>query len=142
MALLMLVGTVALSGCASSHKASRDHRDHADTPAPQAATQRPAPILHMVFIRLRDPLDTAAASRDCLETAERIPSITSAFAGLHLDTGRESIVRDYDVCFTLGFADRAGLEAYVVHPEHVALVERWGSRIEWLRIYDAQDVRP
>jgi hypothetical protein len=108
----------------------------------EGAAARPAPILHIVLIRLKNPLDTAELSEDCLAAAAQIPSITSALAGLHLETGRDTVTRDYDLCFTLGFDTREGLVAYVDHPAHLALLEKWRPRVEWLRIYDAQDVRP
>lgn len=101
-----------------------------------------APILHVVFVRLKDPLDTAALADDSLAMVEQVPSIRAAFVGLHLETGRESVVRDYDLCLTLTFDDAEGYEAYLAHPAHTAILAKWGGRIEWIKISDARDVRP
>lgn len=137
-ALIALTATslALLSACTANPR--RDHHRFAE-PAPST---RPAPILHVVFVRLKDPLDVADAARESLEAVAQMPFVTTAFAGLPLETGREEVVRDYDFCFTLGFQTREDLRAYEVHSAHTALLDRWRDRIEWIRIHDSQDVRP
>ena len=140
-----LVAASLLAGCAGTRSPATGDPGVPPPPPPTAAGRAPAlpaPILHAVFIRLKDPLDTAELSRDSLEAAAQIPSVAWALAGLHLETGRPTVVRDYDLCFTLGFTSRDDYEAYIAHPAHEALLAKWRDRIEWLRIYDAQDVRP
>lgn len=131
---------VAAGGCASSRAAGGGGpavAARAEEPPPRAAS-----ILHIVLVRLQDPLDIAEMVHDSLDMAGEIPSVTTSFVGLHLETGRATVVRDYDVCLTVGFDDEAGYAEYLSHPAHLRLLEKWGPRIEWLRIHDAQDIRP
>lgn len=95
--------------------------------------------MHLVLIRLKDPLDTADLVRDCRRLAEEAPMVRAVFTGLHAETGRSVVVRDYDVCFALWFDDTAAYGEYLHHPAHKAILERWGDRIEWLRIHDARE---
>ena len=101
-----------------------------------------APLQHIVLIRLRDPLDTAALVDACNALAEAVPTVRTAFAGLHEDIGRDTIVRDYDVCLIVGFDSVEGYRAYLEHPAHIQMLQEWKDRIEWLRIHDARDVPP
>ncbi len=137
------VGALAacmISGCAAGG-GRRSTEDSANSSGP-VGKPRPAAIVHLVLIRLKDPLDTAALADACLAMAEQIPSIKSAFAGTHLETGRATVVADYDVCFVVEFDSVEDYEAYLSHPAHVRNVQEWGPRMEWIRIHDAQDVRP
>lgn len=135
---------IALMACTGSGTTTRDAamtrpRSGSSTATPPA---RPAPLQHIVFIRLRDPLDTAELVDACNALAAAVPTVRTAFTGLHEETGRDSIVHDYDVCLIVGFDDVAGYQTYLDHPAHLSLLEQWRARIEWLRIYDAMDVAP
>ena len=111
-------------------------------PALSAGPARmPADLMHLVLIRLKDPLDTADLVRDCRRLAEEAPMVRAVFTGLHAETGRSVVVRDYDVCFALWFDDTAAYGEYLHHPAHKAILERWGDRIEWLRIHDTRERR-
>jgi hypothetical protein len=95
-----------------------------------------AAISHVVFVDLADPADADALLADARAMLSPIPSVTAYSAGKHLDTGRPTVMGDYDVGMILGFDDAAGLNAYVAHPDHVAFVERWRPRLTGLRVYD------
>jgi hypothetical protein len=81
-------------------------------------------LTHIVFFKLVDP-STAPAVRDAiLALREPIPQLR------HLEAGVDVVHTDrsWDLALFARFDDRAGLDAYSVHPAHVAFVE-------WLRPY-------
>jgi len=118
-------GTAQLGGCAA-----------------QRAPARPAPVNHIVFIKLHDAEAAEALLADADETLASIPAVSAYAAGPHIDTGRETVIHDYDVGFYIGFDSLAEYEEYVTHPQHTAFIERWRSRIESLRVYDVYDDTP
>ena len=122
---LALVAAVAIGGCA----------------APQRAA-RPAYISHIVFASLIEPLDRAELIADSEARLATIPSVVSFAAGEHIDTGRDTVLADYDVGIYLGFASVEGLAEYVAHPRHIAFVRDWGPRVRSLRVYDVADPTP
>jgi stress responsive alpha/beta barrel protein len=127
--ILMILGAVLVSGgCAAS-------------PKPQTAA-RPAPINHIVLMKLQDPSMTERLIDDSDALLGTIPSVISYFAGTHYDIGRDSVLRDYDVAVTLGFADEQGLREYVAHRQHLEFVARWKPRLAQLRVYDVGDPTP
>ena len=104
-------------------------------------TPSPASINHVVFFKLKNPADADALISDCDQRLAPIPGVTSCFVGTHHDIGRGAIDSDYDVAFYVGFASEADYRAYLDHPEHIALVQHWRPRWEWIRIYDVKDLR-
>lgn len=96
----------------------------------------------MVFVKLADPSDAAELIADSDRMLGTIPSVRSYYCGRHIDTGRETVIADYDVGAYMGFASEAGYAAYVSDPGHVAFVEKWRPRLEWLRVYDIYDPSP
>ena len=119
-----------LTGCSASQRA-------ADTLPP-----RPALINHVVFFVLKDAADIPELIRDCDQRLARIPGVTSYFAGEHIDVGRSSVDSSYDVCFFVGFDSVEDYMAYVDHPEHIAVVEKWRPRWESIVVRDVLDDRP
>ena len=115
---------VALAGCTG-------------TAAPAPA---PGRINHIVFFTLEDGADRNELILDSLELG-RIPGVVSCYAGSHIDTGRDTVLADYDVGFFVAFDSEADYAAYVRHPDHEALVAKWRPRLEELRVYDVLDVR-
>lgn len=105
-----------------------------------ACASQPPPISHVVLIDLLDEEDTPALLADSERLLRSIPSVRSFAAGRHIETGRASVLADYDVGLVIAFDDPAGYTAYVDHPKHVELVETWGPRLASIRIFDvAQD---
>lgn len=121
--------TLVLVGCASHGIAPR-------------AASRTARINHVVFMVLADPADAPALLADCDDLIPTIPSVTTYFAGPHYDSGRATVLDDYDVGLYVGFEDQAGYDAYLVHPNHLELVETWRPRVEALLVRDIVDDTP
>lgn len=99
----------------------------------------PARINHIVFVTLDDPNDYKELLIDSDALLSTIPSVQTYSAGPHVDTGRDSIIDDYDLAIVLGFDTRAQLAAYVEHEQHAAYVTKWKPRLDSLRVYDMLD---
>ncbi len=84
-------------------------------------------ILHLVLFTPRAdlPPDERAALMSALERAIRtIPSVRNCRVGRRLRTGagyEQGEPQDFQYCGLIEFDDRAGLEAYLVHPAHAEL---------------------
>ncbi|GJM18427.1 MAG: hypothetical protein DHS20C14_06400 [Phycisphaeraceae bacterium] len=103
---------------------------------------RPAPISHVVLVKLADPSEADALIVHCDANLRTIPSVVSYACGHHVDTGRTNIDSDYDVAIYIGFDSTEGYADYVVHPLHVDVLQTWGDRLEWIRIHDFLDTTP
>lgn len=104
-----------------------------------ARPPEPARISHLVFIKLKDPADRARLLRDCDSLLTPIPGIQAFSRGEHLDIGRSTVDRDYDVGLYVGFDSVENYRAYLIDARHVALVDKWKPRSEWFRIEDFTD---
>lgn len=105
-----------------------------------ATRRQPALINHVVFFKLKDPGTAAELIADCDAKMSLIPGVVRYFCGRHLDTGRSTVDSNYDVGFYVAFDSLDVYRAYVEHPDHKALVDKWKPRWEWIKIYDVQDV--
>ena len=79
-------------------------------------------LTHIVVWKYR--ADTAQATRD--EHVARLRSLTSIVPGIEsLSVGVDTLdsPRSYDTGLVAIFRDRAVLDAYSVHPDHVKVVE-------------------
>ena len=123
-AVLALLVTITLSGCVS---------------APSRGAPSPQPIAHIVFIKLDDPSDSDEIFADSESMLSTIPSVSTYHAGAHLDTGRSTILSDYDLAIILGFESESDLAQYVAHEQHIEYVEKWKPRLRALRVYDVLD---
>lgn len=99
-------------------------------------------IAHVVFLRPRGDLsDTARAGlAEAMTTALReIPSIRRGRFGRRITHGRpyEMLMReDYPFAAVLEFDDMDGLRAYLDHPAHGQLAERFFESFEQALMYD------
>ena len=135
-----LAAVILLSGCISTHKdtSATPSNGVMKKPAPQ-----PAPINHVVFAKLKVPAQREALIIDCNTMLAVIPGAASYYCGTPLDTRRgASVDGNYDVGLYHGFHTVEALNGYVVHPNHVALVEKWKPQLEWLRVHDVIDETP
>ena len=106
-------------------------------------------IAHLVLFRPKSGLsdDERRGLTEALTTAIRdIPSIRRARVGTRVTHGRpyELLMRtDYSHAAILEFDDLDGLKAYLEHPAHAALAERFFSAFEEGLFYDFElgDVR-
>lgn len=108
-------------------------------PVPMATARPVASISHVVFVSLADPWESKSLVADAWRSLSTIPGVASFSAGPHLDTGRDTVLKDYDVGMVIGFESEKDLARYVDHPSHVSFVERWKPRITALRVYDIKD---
>lgn len=106
------------------------------------AATRPAPLIHLVFIQLHDPSQVEDLLADCDRLLPGIPGVVSYAAGRHLDIGRQNIDSDYDLALVVGFEDEDAYQGYVVHPDHVNLVNAWKERFRQLMVRDFDDRTP
>jgi hypothetical protein len=131
---LVLLVAIALTGCSSQRIGSADDRSGASPPP------RPARINHLAFFKLKNPADAPELIADCDRMLATIPGVVSYYAGTHLDTGRgERVDSNYDVGFYVGFENEQAYARYVDHPNHVAAVNKWRPRWEWIRVHDIVD---
>lgn len=103
---------------------------------------RPALISHPVFIQLHDPDDADELIDDCDRWISAIPTIASYACGPPFDSGRDTVDANYDVGLIVGFDSPEGYAAYVEHPNHVRLLEKWRPRVRSLLIRDVIDPTP
>lgn len=110
--------------------------------APTRTAPRPAYISHVVLVELHDPEDSAAFISDCDRLLGSMRILSGYACGPHYESGRETVLADYDVGLYVGFDSREAYETYVTHPDHVELVESWRDRIRRMRVYDIADATP
>ncbi|NBX26161.1 MAG: Dabb family protein [Planctomycetes bacterium] len=86
----------------------------------------PAPALqHVVLVQLDDPKLAEPMMRDAREAFEAIPSLRRWDMGPRVDTGRPGLADWYTVGFITSFETESDYRAYLDHPRHTALVEKW-----------------
>ena len=98
-----------------------------------------APLQHVVLIKLRDASQAEALLADTRRHLSAVPHVADLWVCRPFELGRPGVDLDWDVGVIVGFADREAYEAYLVHPEHGALVETWQPRWEWIRVHDLLD---
>ncbi|GJM22255.1 MAG: hypothetical protein DHS20C15_21700 [Planctomycetota bacterium] len=106
-------------------------------PAPLARSAR---LVHVVFFELNDPADAAALRRDCDRLLQPISVIHGYSIGEHFDTGRDSVLADFDLALVVRFLDEVDYREYLEHPAHLELVDVWRPRARGLRVHDFWDV--
>jgi hypothetical protein len=85
-----------------------------------------APALqHVVLVQLDDAKLAEPMMRDAREAFEAIPSLRRWDMGPRVDTGRPGLADWYTVGFITSFETEADYRAYLDHPRHKALVEKW-----------------
>ena len=96
-------------------------------------------ISHIVFVELQDENQLIGFRRSADRMLSTIPSVATYAAGSHLDTGRSTVLNDYDLVIYVGFASEEDLATYVAHEQHIDFVEQWKPKIKSLRVYDMLD---
>ena len=103
-------------------------------------------VSHFVLMKPRPDLSPAARERlfAAFERALReIPDVRSVRIGRRIThgAGYEAAMPDTaDYLVTLDFDDAAGLAAYLRHPAHQELGERFGESLAAAMVYDFEDV--
>lgn len=111
-------------------------------PLAGCSTRRTPLISHVVFVSLNDPARAGALLDDADRSLATIPGVVSYAAGPHIDTGRATVLRDYDIGMVIGFDSPDDYAAYVASPAHTGFVGRWMPEVESLRVYDIHDPTP
>ena len=96
----------------------------------------------MVFFKLNDPADADELIADCDTELATIPSVVSYYAGRHIELERANVDSNYDVGLYLGFMSVEAYDRYLKHGNHENIVNKWGSRLESIRIHDVLDETP
>ena len=91
----------------------------------------------MVLIDLAETTAVNELLADCNRLLEPIPQVATYWAGEPLDIGRgPAIDGTYTVGLCVGFDSVEDYRAYLLHPGHVELVDRWKSKWNSVRLYD------
>jgi len=99
-------------------------------------------LVHVVLFRPRPDLtaeDRTALVKAFSRALREIPSIRRGRVGRRVTLGRpyEQLMRDnYEYAAVLEFDDLAGLKAYLDHPAHTALAERFFDAFAAALMYD------
>ena len=93
-------------------------------------------IQHLVLIKLKDTNDRTALEKDCNAKLSSIPGVVEFSLARPIDIGRKNVDGDYDVAVSVEFASTDAYKAYLVHPDHLALVNAWKEKSQTMRIYD------
>lgn len=75
-------------------------------------------MVHVVFFRFHERAAASEAARWLRALEGVVPTLASIEVGVD-ELGTE---RSWDLCLITRFADRAGMEAYQVHPAHQEVV--------------------
>ena len=79
-------------------------------------------LTHIVIWKYRDDVDQLARDEH-VNMLRRLKSIIPEVQSLSVGFDTLSLPRSYDTGLVAIFADRAALDAYSVHPEHVKVAE-------------------
>ncbi len=84
------------------------------------------PVEHVVIVWLQDP-GNAQQQAHIIEESQvltTIPGVLSLKSGSVLKSERAIVDSSFDVALVVSFANQAALDNYLVHPNHVTLVEK------------------
>jgi hypothetical protein len=133
--VLFITFAALAAGCCGS----RAVRTGASPVSAAGLPPRPALINHAVFFKLKNPDDADELLADCDRLLATIPGVVSYYAGRHHEVGRGHVFNDYHVGMFVGFDSDEDYAVYADHPNHIAAVEKWRPRWEWIRVYDVLD---
>jgi hypothetical protein len=93
-------------------------------------------IQHVVLVELDDPSRASEMMQDMREAFEAIPVLAGWQAGPKVDTGRPQVQAWYTVGIVTEFDTVEDYRAYLEHPRHKALVEKWKPRWKRSEMFD------
>ncbi len=109
---------------------------NANASQPRASATSAITIQHLVLIKLKDTNDRTALEKDCNAKLPSIPGVVEFSLARPIDIGRKNVDGDYDVAVSVEFASTDAYKAYLVHPDHLALVGAWKEKSKSMRIFD------
>ena len=98
-------------------------------------------VEHVVVVWLKEPGNTThrQAVLDASEALRTIPGVRSLKSGTVIASGRAIVDSSFDIALIVSFADRADMDAYLVHPLHVKLVDdTLKPLVAKIRVFDFQ----
>lgn len=96
-------------------------------------------FIHTVYFWLKPGTPDEARDRlveDCVKYLAACPTVKKLHAGKPAMTPRDVVDNSYAVGLTVGFADRAGHDAYQEDPSHHEFIERNKEHWERVQVYD------
>ena len=96
-------------------------------------------VEHVVVVWLKSPGNAEHRRRIISESAvlRGIPGVTGLRAGEVIPSDRSIVDSSFDVALIVSFADQAAMQAYLIHPVHMELVEQTlKPLVEKIRVYD------
>ena len=93
-------------------------------------------IQHVVLVELDDPARASEMMQDMRDSFEAIPMLAGWQAGPKVDTGRPQVQAWYTVGMVTEFDTVEDYRAYLEHPRHKALVEKWKPRWKRSEMFD------
>ncbi len=96
-------------------------------------------ILHSVFIYLKEDADSSIArdiKKSIIEDLGTIETVVNIHAGAPVGVDRDVVDNDYAMSLHAFFNDRAGLNAYLKNPVHLAFLERFKSSWRQIKVCD------
>jgi hypothetical protein len=79
-------------------------------------------LTHIVIWKYRADAD-AETRREHVSMLRRLPSLVPGISSFEVGFDVLGLPRSYDTGLVAVFADRAALDAYTVHPEHIAVAD-------------------
>jgi hypothetical protein len=96
-------------------------------------------IEHIVIIWLQEPGNTRAQDRiiKASQSLKTIPGVISLRSGKAVPSQRKIVDSSFDVALIISFINKAALDAYLVHPAHLKLLEEtMKPLVDRIRVYD------
>lgn len=93
-------------------------------------------VQHVVLVELDDASRVDEMMQDMRTAFEAIPTLAAWQAGPKVDTGRPQVQSWYTVGIVTEFDSVEDYKAYLEHPRHKALVEKWKPRWKRSEMFD------
>ncbi|MBD3165118.1 hypothetical protein GF324_00810 [bacterium] len=93
---------------------------------------------HLVYFTLEDKGDLEELLLDNLEAMAVIPSVADYWAGPAFNSNRPAVRNDFDLLLYTGFRSEKEYRAYLEHPVHKELADKWKPRLAKMLIHDVQ----
>ena len=99
-------------------------------------------FIHVVNFWLKKELsdDEIKHFEKGVQSLSKVDSLTYFNVGSPADTDRPNIDRTYNYCLLTVFNDKAGHDAYQIHPVHLAFVDSCKHLWDKVLIYDSESI--